>query len=121
MHKSARYIVNYCTANGIGKVIAGYNPNFKRSVNIGKANNQNFTQISFGDFRQILASLCKQEGILYVEQEESYTSKSSFLDNDPIPKFDVKHPYMESHRLARGYVKTDMEYLQFMFSHIWKF
>jgi len=27
-------------------------------------------------------------GIAYIEHEESYTSKASFLDNDPIPVYD---------------------------------
>ena len=95
MRKSARYIVNHCIDNGIGTIVVGYNPDFKRASTLGRRNNQNFVQISFGDFRQILASLCEQEGILCVEQEESYTSKSSFLDNDPLPKFDVEHPYIK--------------------------
>ena len=105
MRKSARYIVNHCIDNGIGTIVVGYNPDFKRNSDLGRRNNQNFIQISFGDFRQILASLCEQEGILYVEQEESYTSKSSFLDNDPLPKFDVEHPYIKrfsGKRVLRG-------------------
>ena len=105
MRKSARYIVNHCIDNGIGTIVVGYNPDFKRDSDLGRRNNQNFVQISFGDFRQILASLCEQEGILYVEQEESYTSKSSFLDNDPLPKFDVEHPYIKKFsgkRVLRG-------------------
>lgn len=109
MRKSARYIVNYCTDNGIGTIVVGYTPYFKRNSNLGKCNNQNFVQISFGDFRQILASLCKQEGIFYVEQEESYTSKSSFLDNDPIPKFNVEYPYtgkFSGKRIFRGLYRS---------------
>lgn len=105
MRKAARYIVNYCAANGIGTVVAGYNSDFKRSVNIGKTNNQNFTQISFGDLRQILACLCEQEGILYIEQEESYTSKSSFLDNDVLPVYNAENPYkgtFSGKRIKRG-------------------
>lgn len=105
MRKSARYIVNYCIANDIGTIVCGYNPDFKRSVNISKANNQNFTQISFGDFRQILSCLCEQEGILYIEQEESYTSKSSFLDNDALPVYYAEKPYkgmFSGKRVHRG-------------------
>ena len=67
MRKSAMYIVNHCIDNGIGTIVVGYNPDFKRNSDLGRRNNQNFIQISFGDFRQILASLCEQEGILYVE------------------------------------------------------
>ena len=29
----------------------------------------------------------------YIEQEESYTSKSSFLDLDEILKYDAEKPY----------------------------
>ena len=32
--KSARYIVNYCIANEIGTVVVGYNPDWKRNINI---------------------------------------------------------------------------------------
>ena len=109
MRKTARYIVNHCIDNGIGTIIIGYNPDFKRSVNIGKKNDQNFVQISFGDFRQQLASVCEQEGILYIEQEESYTSKSSFLDEDPLPKYSVEDPYMgafSGKRIYRGLYRT---------------
>ena len=105
MRKTARYIVNYCVDNGIGTIVIGYNPDFKRSVNMGHINNQNFVQISFGDLRQMLSCLCEQEGILYVEQEESYTSKSSFLDNDPVPVYNAEHPYVgkfSGERIHRG-------------------
>ena len=41
----------------------------------------------------------------YVEQEESYTSKASFLDLDEIPIFDAEKPYTGSFsgkRIKRG-------------------
>lgn len=34
--------------------------------------------------------LCEQYGIQFVETEESYTSQSSFLDNDELPTFGEK-------------------------------
>jgi IS605 OrfB family transposase len=85
MMKSARYIVNYCLANGIGKIVVGYNPDGKRDVNMRKRNNQNFVQIPHGQLRHQLKNLCQRYGILSVEQEESYTSQASFLDGDDIP------------------------------------
>ena len=109
MRKSARYIVDYCVANRIGTIVVGYNPDFKRGVDIGRANNQTFVNISFGDFRQLLASLCERRGIQYIEQEESYTSKSSFLDKDTLPEYKAEQPYtggFSGRRIKRGLYKS---------------
>lgn len=109
MRKSARYIVNYCLNNNIGTVIVGYNPDFKRNVNIGKVSNQTFINISFGDFRQLLSGLCEQYGINYLEQEESYTSKSSFLDDDELPEYKAEQLYtgkFSGRRIHRGLYKS---------------
>jgi len=103
--KSARYIVNHCINNNIGTLIVGYNADFKRNSNLGKTNNQNFVQIPLGDLRQQLSFLCWKYGIEYIEQEESYTSKSSFLDNDVLPVYKAEHPYTEEFsgkRIKRG-------------------
>lgn len=109
MRKSARYIIDYCIANRIGTVVVGYSPEFKRGVNIGRRNNQTFVNISFGDFRQLLAGLCERYGIQYIEQEESYTSKSSFLDGDILPEYKAEQHYTGSFsgkRIKRGLYKS---------------
>lgn len=109
LRKSAKYIVDRCIKEGIGTIVIGHNPDFKRSVNLGHKNNQNFVQISFGDLRRMLASLCDQEGILYIEQEEFYTSQSSFLDGDPLPKYSAENPYtgtFSGKRIHRGLYRT---------------
>lgn len=93
IRKAARYIVDYCILNDIGTIIVGYNKDFKRSVNIGRANNQTFTNIPFGDLRSTIKNLCERYEIQYIEQEESYTSKSSFLDNDVLPEYNPEQPY----------------------------
>ena len=105
VRKTARYIVNYCIKNNIGTIICGYNSDFKRSINLGKITNQQFTQISFGSLREQLSSLCEQYGMRYVEQEESYTSKASFLDLDEIPVYNPEQPYtgkFSGKRIHRG-------------------
>jgi IS605 OrfB family transposase len=105
VRKTARYIVNYCIDNNIGTIICGYNSDFKRSINLGKMTNQQFTQISFGSLREQLSSLCEQYGMRYVEQEESYTSKASFLDLDKIPIYNPEQPYtgkFSGKRIHRG-------------------
>ena len=107
--KSARIIINYCIKNDIGNVIVGYNSDFKRNINIGKVNNQQFTQISFGALREAINNLCDQYNINYIEQEESYTSKASFLDKDDIPIFNpsdnTKYKF-SGRRIKRGLYKS---------------
>ena len=109
MHKAARYIVNYCIANDIGTLIIGHNIDQKQSVNMGKSNNQKFVQIPFDQLRTYLQCLCERYGIVYIETEESYTSKASFLDDDAIPVFDAKNPYtgtFSGKRVRRGLYRT---------------
>ena len=89
MSKTARKIINYCLKNNIGTLVCGYNETFQRNSNIRKANNQTFVNIPFGKLREKLEYLCKLYGLIFVEQEESYTSKSSFFDMDILPKFEA--------------------------------
>ena len=108
--KSARLIVNHCIANNIGTIVVGYNSDFKRNINLGKATNQQFTQISFGALREAIKNLCDRYNINYIEQEESYTSNASFLDNDEIPCFNPnseenKHSF-SGKRIKRGLYKS---------------
>ena len=107
--KTARYIVNHCIRYNIGTMVCGYNPDFKRNINLGTRTNQNFTQISFGSLRNQLHNLCNQYGINYVEQEESYTSKASFLDLDETPIYNADNPYagtFSGQRIKRGLYRS---------------
>ena len=107
--KTARYIINNCIEHQIGTLIVGYNKDFKRSVNMGKINNQNFVQIPLGNLRQQLEFLCWTYGINYIEQEESYTSKSSFIDGDILPEYKAEQPYLgkfSGKRIHRGLYKS---------------
>ena len=109
MKKTARYIVNYCIEHSVGTIVCGYNPDFKRSINLGVRTNQNFKQISFGNLREQLRNLCGQYGMNYVEQEESYTSKASFLDLDEIPIYNADNPYkgtFRGQRIKRGLYRS---------------
>ena len=105
MSKVARKIINYCILNDIGTLVVGYNETFQRNSNIGKANNQTFVNIPYGKLREKLEYLCELNGITYVKQEESYTSKASFWDKDEIPVYNDDNPkvYMFSGiRIHRG-------------------
>lgn len=114
MSKTARKIINYCLENNIGTLVYGYNETFQRNSNIGKANNQTFVNIPFGKLREKLEYLCKLYGLIFVEQEESYTSKSSFFDMDILPKFEIDKPQIYSFlgkRIKRGLYQTSKGYI----------
>lgn len=114
MSKTARKIINYCLENNIGTLVCGYNETFQRNSNIGKANNQTFVNIPFGKLREKLEYLCKLYSLKFVEQEESYTSKSSFFDMDILPKFGADKPQTYSFlgkRIKRGLYQTSKGYI----------
>ena len=109
MNKAARKVIDYCIANDIGALVVGYNETFQRNSHIGKRNNQNFVNIPYGQLRSKLEYLCRLNGIIFVKQEESYTSKSSFWDQDDIPVYnaDNSREYQFSgKRVHRGQYKT---------------
>lgn len=108
MMKSARYIITYCLTHQIGTVIVGYNPDWKRGMNHGPRNNQNFVQIPHGQLCHQLRHLCERYGLRYIEQEESYTSQASFLDGDAMPVWNgaPQDATFSGKRLKRGLYRT---------------
>ena len=109
MNKTARRIINYCITNDIGTLVVGYNETFQRSSRIGRQNNQNFVNIPYGQLRGKLEYLCELNGIVFVKQEESYTSKASFWDKDDIPVYNADNPKeypFSGKRVHRGLYKT---------------
>lgn len=104
MHKASRYIVNHLVDNNINNLVIGYNKGWKQDTNTGKRNNQNFVQIPFLTFVQMLEYKCKLVGINVIIHEESYTSQSSFLHQDYIPTYgkDDKINKFSGKRIYRG-------------------
>ena len=114
INKTCRYIINYCLAHDIGTLVIGYNQSFQNKTNLGKKNNQIFTQLPFGKIREKLEYLCKRYNINYILQEESYTSKASFFDNDELPIYNADNPQtyeFSGKRVKRGLYKTKDNYL----------
>ena len=107
--KAAKYIADYCLQHNIFVVIIGYDPELHQKSKLGRQYNQLFSQIPFGQFKRKLSSKCELYGIVVKEQEESYTSKASFFDNDFIPTYKMNDttPYKFSgKRIKRGLYKT---------------
>ncbi len=87
LHAASKTIIDLLVQEGIGTLIIGKNPLWKQEVNTGKRNNQNFVNIPHARFIDMLTYKASLVGIQVEIQEESYTSKASFLDLDSIPTY----------------------------------
>ena len=77
---------------GIDKFIIGKNKEQKQEIDLhSKLENRNFCMIPFNKLVEILKYKCEENGIECMEQEESYTSKASFLNNDFMPVYGEKN------------------------------
>ena len=96
LHNVSKYLINYVVSNNINTIIIGKNNLWKQEINIGKVNNQNFIQIPFNQLINMIYYKAKLQGINVITQEESYTSKVSFFDNDYIPVYGVDDELFKS-------------------------
>lgn len=94
--------MNYCIANDIDTVIIGRNQQWKDNINLGTRVNQNFVSIPFGKLYNLLKYKLELNGINYIETEESYTSKCSFIDKEEI----CKHDSYVGKRVKRGLFRS---------------
>ena len=94
--------MNQLVSKNISKLIIGYNKNWKQDINIGKKNNQNFVNIPYLIYINQLKYKCELEGIEILLNEESYTSKCSFIDQEEICKKNI----YDGKRIKRGLFKS---------------
>ena len=109
MSKTAKKIIDYCITHDIGTLVIGYNETFQQNVNMKKKDAQNFVNIPYGKLRSKLEYLCELNSIIFVEQEESYTSQASFRDRDVIPVYNADNPQsykFSGTRIQRGLYRT---------------
>jgi len=107
-HKITGFLAEFFDEMALEKVFVGKNVGLKSGISIGKKGNQNFVQIPYNKFVSQLKYKCELRGIEVIEQEESYTSKASFIDCDLIPvwKNDGKKYKFSGVRKKRGLYKT---------------
>ena len=101
-------LMDLLVKEGISTLVIGHNKGWKDKINIGRVNNQNFVSIPFNKVINIIKYKAEDLGIKCIEQEESYTSKASFLDNDNIPIFNEvneKHTF-SGKRITRNLYQT---------------
>lgn len=108
-HKASKRIIDLCLKTDTGTIVIGYNKGWKESSNIGKVNNQNFTNIPHLALVNKIKYKAKKYGIDVIVTEESYTSKASSLDLDDIPTYDLvknEKPVFSGTRVKRGLYKA---------------
>ncbi len=106
MNKAARIVIDYCIDNDIGTLIVGYNETFLKDSN---TDTRNFVNIPYEMLIDKLEYLCELNSITFVMQEESYTSKASFWDQDAIPVYncdDGNEYRFSGKRIHRGQYRT---------------
>ncbi|OQX21429.1 MAG: hypothetical protein BWK80_33500, partial [Desulfobacteraceae bacterium IS3] len=76
---------------------------------LGKRTNQNFVSIALGQFVSKIRYKAESRGIKVAVADESYTSRASFADSDPLPaKYDAgtKHSF-RGKRIHRGLYRSE--------------
>ena len=107
IHQITAFLATLFDEMQIEKVFIGKNTNWKQGVPFGKAVKQRFAYLPYETFIEQLCYKCQLHGITVVAQEESYTSKASFLDNDDIPVYgEAGNPKFSGHRIMRGLYRT---------------
>ena len=98
IHKASSKIIELALDYGISKIVVGNNKDWKRESKLSKKVNQNFVGIPHQEFINKLIYKGKDVGIEVILVEESYTSGTSFLDNEEP----IKANYNKSRRKFRG-------------------
>ena len=107
IHQITAFLTTLFDEMQIETVFIGKNKNWKQGVPFGKAVKQRFAYLPYETFIEQLRYKCQLRGITVVVQEESYTSKASFLDNDNIPVYgETENPRFSGRRIKRGLYRT---------------
>ena len=102
IHQMTAFLTTLFDEMNLDTVI-GKNSHWKTALSFGKVLNQRFASLPYQTFIEQLTYKCRLRGIQVQLQEESYTSKASFLDGDALPVYgeDVK-PVFSGRRVQRG-------------------
>ena len=112
-HKATKRIIDYALNCGANTIIIGKNKGQKRSVNMGRRNNQNFIGIPHQIMINMLIYKAKLQGIKVIQTNESYTSQTSFLDGEkPCKQNGNYHRKLKglspiNRRIKRGLFKSN--------------
>ena len=108
IHQLSRKLINHLSELGVKNIVYGKNVNFKKEINLGKVTNQNFVNIPFNQIIERLRYKALLAGINFMTVEESYTSKTSFLDEEKL------HSYKHN-KAATDYVFFGKRFIRSLF------
>ena len=104
LHKASKSIIDYALSCDANTIVIGNNKDWKRESKMSKKVNQKFIGIPHQRLIQMIQYKAENVGINVILTEESYTSGTSFLDNE-MPS---KQNYNKSRRIHRGlFVSND--------------
>ena len=103
IHKASRKVVEYTLSCDVNTIVIGNNKDWKRNSNMSKQVNQSFVGISHQKLIEQIIYKAENYGINVILTEESYTSGTSFLD-DELP---TKSNYNKDRRIKRGLFKSN--------------
>ena len=103
LHQASRYIVDKACNDNISVIVIGNNKDWKQRSVMNKRVNQSFIQIPYIRLIEMIQYKAEEHGISVMLTEESYTSGTSFLDNEAP----IKNNYKKERRVHRGIFQSD--------------
>jgi len=103
IHKASKWIIDYALSLDVNTIVIGNNKDWKRESELSKRINQSFIGIPHQEFINKIIYKAENVGIKVILTEESYTSGTSFLD-DELP---IKENYNKTRRIYRGLFKSN--------------
>ena len=115
-HKASYQIIKQAIEHNIGTIIIGQNEGWKQAISIGRRNNQSFCHIPHHMLITMIRYKAAEQGIEVRVTEEAYTSKASFLDQDPVPvyeegrtrTFSGRRIYRGLYQSVKGLINADV-------------
>ena len=90
MHKLSKCLIEECINKEIKVIVVGKNKGWKNEINHGAKNNRTMYNFPHAKFIEILKYKALLKDIVVIEVEESYTSKTSFIDNEELRVYQDK-------------------------------
>ena len=103
IHKASKSVIDYALSCEANTIVIGNNKDWKRESKMSKKVNQSFVGIPHQEFINKIIYKAENVGINVILTEESYTSGTSFLDNE-LP---IKENYNKNRRIKRGLFKSN--------------
>ncbi|SHH19810.1 RNA-guided endonuclease InsQ/TnpB family protein [Tepidibacter thalassicus] len=103
LHKASKMVIDYTLSLNCNTIVIGTNKDWKRESKLSKKVNQSFVGIPHQRFIEMIQYKAENVGINVILTEESYTSGTSFLDNE-LP---IKENYNKRRRIKRGLFKSN--------------